>query len=139
MSISTSRGSYTDCYDLFDRALQTDFGVQRIFLNYGDAVNFRLRMNKARQLDRILNSRMEANGDPNHPKFNRSNYDPFTIRIRFDEKRKRWLCRIERNKISDQELEDIVPDFAAEIEAETGLDLTPIDGEFEDEAIEGAS
>jgi hypothetical protein len=92
MTASLDRAAYSDCYDLFDLALQSDFGVEMSFKSYGHAMNYRLRMNRARQLDREISTRIH---DKDHPEYAKSKYSVFTIRI--EKVDGEWMLKIERN------------------------------------------
>ena len=79
MTISNSFGSYTDCVEAMDRALEDDKGI-RIKMKDWDAANFfRMRLHQCRKLDRDRNRQIYEPGDPGHGV---SAYDPLVVRIR---------------------------------------------------------
>ena len=81
MPTSTSRLSYSDCFDYFDQALSDPLGLALGFEYSGDARQFRLRMNAARALDREENALAYAT-NPDHPLFGRSMYDELQLKLR---------------------------------------------------------
>lgn len=81
MPTSTSRLSYSDCFEYFDQALADPLGLAIGFEFSGDARQFRLRMNAARALDREENALVYAS-NPDHPLFGRSQYDEFQLKLR---------------------------------------------------------
>ena len=79
MTISKSRGSYTDCMDIMDQALEDDRGI-RIAQRDFDSANFlRMRVHMARSLDRKTNREIYPVDDFKH---NTSVYDPLYCQIR---------------------------------------------------------
>ena len=84
MSMSLSRQSYEDCYEIMDKALEAADGVRVGFEDQDDATYFRMRMNQARTLDRRF-SEERYNGDD--PRRRKSNYDALSFRIRRNEGR----------------------------------------------------
>lgn len=81
MPTSTSRLSYSDCFEYFDQALADPLGLALGFEFSGDARQFRLRMNAARALDREENALVYA-ATPEHPLFGRSQYDELQLKLR---------------------------------------------------------
>ena len=79
MAVSTSRIAFSDCFDLLERAINDEKGIRIKFATYDDAFNFRLRIHKARQIDRVDNRLSYDNG---HPLHGRSVYDQITCKIR---------------------------------------------------------
>lgn len=79
MPTSTSRLSYTDCFDYFEQALADPKGLAIGFEFSGDARHFRLRLHAARALDRRENAETYEQG---HPLFGRSMFDEIVLRIR---------------------------------------------------------
>ena len=95
MSLSDSRLSYEDCYKVMDKALDSSHGVRVGYINYEEASYFRMRMNKARSLDRRFNGERYTVGQPLHK---RSEYDMLTFRVRFNEDM--WWVYAERKSMS---------------------------------------
>lgn len=79
MASSTSRLSYSDCYDLFDKALAADKGIRFPVLDKGSANHFRVRLNTARALNRRDNY---ASYTEDHPLWGRSEYDSLSVLVR---------------------------------------------------------
>lgn len=104
MPVSNSRLSYTDCFTLFDRALDDKKGV-RYQVNKGasrgDAWQFRLRMHNARQIDRKDNKELYEVGAP---LYGRSIYDPLLIQIKQDVEQKWWIYVV-HTEIDGDEIE----------------------------------
>ena len=79
MSLSNSRLSYSDCYDLMDKALDEPRGI-RVEVSDLNAANYlRMRMHHARQINRSENTRTYP--DAAEPLHGRSIYDIFVVRI----------------------------------------------------------
>jgi hypothetical protein len=106
---SNSRTAYSDCFDLYDRALGTDRGVRYICEFENQAVHFRSRMNKARELDRKINREI-YHDQTDHPLFGRSEYDIFTVKVRRDFERDKWMVLVERLVLSETRIEEIPSD-----------------------------
>jgi hypothetical protein len=91
MAVSTSRLAFSDCFELLERAINDAKGIRIKFATFDDAFAFRLRIHKARQMDRVENKELYEEG---HKLYGRSVYDQLTCKIRnFDGGS--WL-RIER-------------------------------------------
>lgn len=81
MPTSTSRLSFTDCFDLFNQALSDPEGIAVGFDHQGDARQLQLRMNAARALDREENAEIYSE-EPEHPLCGRSQYDELQLKLR---------------------------------------------------------
>lgn len=79
MTLSTSRLAYTDCIEVFDRALEDSKGIRISQPGIDEANHFRMRMHQARKLIRDDN-RLTYEDD--HPMFGRSVYDKLAVRIK---------------------------------------------------------
>src|SRR5262249_23027130 len=79
MAVSTSRLAFSDCFELMEKAIADEQGIRVKFATYDDAFNFRLRIHKARQIDR--NDNLESYED-GHQLHGRSVYDTLTCKIR---------------------------------------------------------
>ncbi len=87
MPASTSKGAYTDCFELFDRALEK--GKLRIgFESKGDAHQLYTRLQYCRVLDREESERVYEPGAPN---YGVSAYDPLIVRAPRLEEAKWWV------------------------------------------------
>jgi hypothetical protein len=80
MSLSNSRLSYEDCYEVMDQALEATDGVRVGFEDREQAIFYRMRMNQARQLDRRFNGERYRGVDD--PRRSRSSYDALSMRVR---------------------------------------------------------
>lgn len=86
MVVSSARLAYGDCYSIMDQAIESGRGVrvkiegETFELALGQARHLRLRMHKARSLDRDAN--MEIYFDPLHPMHGQSEYDRLVTRIK---------------------------------------------------------
>lgn len=111
MTLSNSRLSYDDCFEVMDRAIQDPKGVRVKCPTYEKAITFRVRLHKARALDR------KRNGDlyePDHPMSNVSIYDKLVVRIR--RQGEVYWVYIEQNSIEGLEVE-LLSDLELEDEA----------------------
>ena len=97
MTISSSRLSYRDCYELMDKALNTPGGVRALMGTEPEAWRMRLRLNKGRLLDRKINA---ATYDQSHPLYGGSEYDELIFTIKEDVEGGWWLY-LERQKLPD--------------------------------------
>lgn len=91
MPVSNSRLSYSDCFTLFEKALEDTKGARFQVAgggNYGDSHHFRLRMHQARSIDRKDNRELFQLGDP---LFGRSVFDPLVIQIKQDTEGLWWI------------------------------------------------
>jgi hypothetical protein len=77
MTTSTSRMSFLDCQDIFDKALADGKGVRVLFETEGSANHFIGRMHRFRELDRIDNA---SSFDLGHPLHGKSVYDQCVVR-----------------------------------------------------------
>src|SRR6266576_3824526 len=74
-----SRLIHQDCFDLMDQAIANVKGTRIKFPDHGAAWHFRLRLHKARRIDREDNTRTF---ERDHPMYGRSIYDPLVVKIR---------------------------------------------------------
>ena len=85
MTISISRASYTDCYELMDVAIADSRGIrygikaESIAKAIDNATFLRMRMHQARKLDRDQNKEIY---ERDHPMWGCSVYDKLTVRIK---------------------------------------------------------
>lgn len=104
MPVSNSRLSYSDCFSLFDKALEDSKGARYQVnggVKYGDSHHFRLRMHNARSIDRKDNKEVFGIGDP---LYGRSVYDPLIIQIKEDTEGKWWIY-VRHTEIDESEIE----------------------------------
>lgn len=78
MVASTSRFAYLDCFDLLERAMEDEVGVRVKFSTAEEAINYRMRVHKARSIDREDNKSIKR---PEDPLWGRSEYDTLVCRI----------------------------------------------------------
>ena len=97
MAINLSRLAYSDCYDLLEKAISSDYqtGLRVLFANRNEAIHFRQRLHNARYVDRLDNTKVYPD---NHPMYGRSVYDILHIRCREmrDHDKTGWWLRLER-------------------------------------------
>lgn len=94
MTLSSNRGAYQDCFILFEKALASPRGVQKVCPSSGEAHMLRLRLNKARALD------AQTWGGT-------SEFYSIMIRVEYEEARRVWLCKLEKKQFFDTEVEEI--------------------------------
>lgn len=103
MSTSTSRLSYSDCFELMDRALEDPRGVRVKFPDEGGANYFRLRLHSARKIDRQDNCEIYPK---DHPMYGQSPYDQLIARKRYEAPF--WWLYIEHDNVCGHlEIEDL--------------------------------
>ena len=100
MSLSDSRLAYTDCYELFDKAVEANLGIRVRLASHSDAVHLRMRMHQARQIVRKQSKLVYEEGDPF---YGVSEYDQLVIRIKTLEADSHWIF-IEKNTIKAMEI-----------------------------------
>lgn len=85
MPIPNNRTAYPDCFELFDQAVASEHGIRKLMgpdddsAAMGAARHLRLRLHKARDLDRKANMEVYEETDP---KWGTSEYDRFVVRIK---------------------------------------------------------
>lgn len=79
MAGSTSRLSYQDCFELYDKALAAAKGIRHRAGSKDAAMHLKSRLHYARSIDRKDNREVYDEGEP---LYGRSAYDPITIRLR---------------------------------------------------------
>ena len=94
MTLSNSRLSYRDEYTLMQQAIDLPNGARAFIGTHGDAINYRLRLNKARQLDRNLNAQAY---EPGHLLYGGSVFDELIITLREDTEGNWWVY-LEKSK-----------------------------------------
>jgi hypothetical protein len=107
VSTPLSKLAYADCYELLDRAMESERGIQRLFVDKGEAMNYRMRLQKARDEDRKQSRLVYQPGDP---LYNTTEYAALTVRMpSLDHERQRWVVRIEKRLVGEMEIEEIPP------------------------------
>lgn len=79
MTISNHYGAYLDCYKLLDAAIEDMKGLRVQVADDGAAIHLRMRLHRARTLDREHNMKVY---DEDKPMYNASVYDKLIVRIR---------------------------------------------------------
>jgi hypothetical protein len=86
--MSSSRLSYKAEYDLMDQALKTEKGVRSHIGSREASMLYRLKLNKARQLDRKTNAEAYQ---PGHILHGGSEYDELVFTVREDTEGEWWV------------------------------------------------
>lgn len=107
MSISKSRGAYSDCRDLFERAIDDPKGCRIYIGDQGNARHFVMRMHQCRQIDRNDNADMYELG---HPMHGASPWDKLKCSMKPDPKGDFWVYieKIELNLGAVENLSELV-------------------------------
>ena len=92
MSLPSKPAAYRDCYELFDLALATPGGVRAPCPTENRAKHFQARMNKARVIERDLNSRIYGK---NHRLYDTSPWDGYTVRVLGPDPAGEWWVYVE--------------------------------------------
>jgi len=95
-------------FELFDQALASERGVQRLFAGKdgrGAAFNFRVRLHSARKHDRRHSREVY---EPGHHLYNKTPYSAITVREPyFDEKKDAWVLKLEKHTLEAMVVEEI--------------------------------
>ena len=119
MPLPFNRSAFGDCFALFDQAVASPRGVQRLFDDPGAAAAFRMRLYQARALDR-KNNRLIYSAQPDHPMYGVSEFEQITIRIIEDPSRGKWLCRLEKVDYASMEVEELAASEGPQVEEIAG-------------------
>ena len=79
MPSSTNLGAYTDCVEIFDRAVASRQGIRIPVSTPGDGRLMVLRLQQARSL--VREKSKEIYSDPADPAYGTSPYDPLIVRM----------------------------------------------------------
>lgn len=118
MPVSSSRLSYSDCFTLFDKALEDSTGARfqpkasKGEDNFGDCYYFRLRMHQARAIDRKDNAKLFEVG---HPMHGHSVYDPMITQIKGPDPDGKFWIYVKHTEINVEDIE-----LLSELEANAG-------------------
>lgn len=93
MSLSNSPLAYADCFEVLDAALADSEGVRVQAESRDVAVFMRMRLHKARTVDRDRNA---ATYPDDHPMYGRSAYDALICRIKCSKDKTKWYVNIEK-------------------------------------------
>lgn len=102
MSLPTNRFAFLDCYDIFDKAIETANGVRVPVKDHDSALHLRMRLHQARKINRQDNL---AQYEPGHPMYGCSAYDPLVIRIK--NINERFYIYLEPNSIDLSIIEEL--------------------------------
>ena len=89
MPSSTNLGAYTDCIEVFDRALSSPEGIRIPFPDNGSGRQMMLRLQQARQL--VREKSKEIYSDPSDPSWGTSPYDHLIVRVPRQIEGKWWV------------------------------------------------
>ena len=103
MVAATSRFAYLDCFDLLERAMDDEVGVRVKFNSAEEAINYRMRIHKARSIDREENKSIKK---PEDPLYGRSEYDKLVCRIEHYSEGHSFLY-VEKRTVNDLEIENL--------------------------------
>lgn len=111
MATSMSRLAYQAEFDLLDQAVESERGVQRLFYGHdigrGQAMNFRVRLHTARDVDRRESRKFYA---PDDPMYGQTIYAQITVRNPYwDAERGAWVLQLIKNQIGEMVVEEIPP------------------------------
>lgn len=84
MSTSRSRLAFQDCITIYQKAMEDEFGCRVRMKDRSAAINFRMRMHTARQLDRDDNKFVYRENE-SHQLYGRSVFDQLVCKIRYFE------------------------------------------------------
>ena len=110
MPSSTNLGAYTDCVEIFDRAVASRQGIRIPVSTPGDGRLMVLRLQQARSL--VREKSKEIYSDPADPAYGTSPYDPLIVRMP-REIEGRWWVYIEPRLANADDIEEL-GDEAAE-------------------------
>lgn len=106
MSAPTTRQSYGDCFELWEKAIEAPEGIRFRVINGDVAINLRMRLQMARQIDRKDNL---ATYELGHPMHGSSIYDPLQVLIREDADLAWWVYIEPRAVHIIGEIEELQP------------------------------
>ena len=102
MTMPDSILAYQDCLELFDRALADQVGIRVRCSSWDEASYLRLRMHKARSLDRRRNKEAYAIG---HQMHGGSAYDELLVTIKADGER--IFIYLKKRKVEEEAVEGL--------------------------------
>jgi hypothetical protein len=105
MTTSTSRLAFTDCQDIFEKAMSDPVGIRVMFETEGKARHFIGRMHRFRELDRLDNAQQFE--DKSHPLHGKSNYDQCVVRLPKQDTEGYWWVYVEKMTIDNMVIESL--------------------------------
>jgi hypothetical protein len=105
MATPKSKLAYGPMYEILDMALDSVRGIERRFDRKGEAFQFRVRIQKARDMHRELSYELYTQDDP---LYGQTPYAALTIRYP-RQVEGRWVVRIEKELLSEMDLVEIPP------------------------------
>lgn len=106
MGTSSSRLSYPDCEQFFNKALEDPIGVRLYFQTEGHARQFYVRCNSYRTICREDNQKIHSQ-DRNHPLYGRSEYDPIQLTVIPTEDRSEWFVYARIYALNESAIESL--------------------------------
>mgnify|MGYP001604604296 CR=1 FL=1 len=106
MATSQSRLSYSDCYEVLDKAIANQKGIRVQVDDFGAGNNYRLRLHQARAIDRKDNRETFPEG---HKLHGRSVYDQLVVRIK--EIKGKWWMYLERFSTANLNIEPLGEEY----------------------------
>lgn len=103
MTTPISIASYSDCVDLFERAIQTKIGIRIEVADYGAGKQLSVRLHTYRKYAR---ERSMEQYEPTDPAYGTSGYDSLTVREPSRDSNGTWWVRIEP-KVTFGKVEEI--------------------------------
>lgn len=88
MSLPNQVAAFTDCYDLYERALHDSLGARAKLPSYKDATLYQLRLHHARSLLRLESRRIYDSADI---RYNKSEFDCLKATVRMDPSGAWWV------------------------------------------------
>lgn len=105
MATSQSRLSYTDCYEVLDKAIANQKGIRVEVSDLGAGRHYRVRLHQARSIDRKDNKETYPE---DHKLHGRSVYDQLVVRLRLV--KSKWWMYIERFSTDNLNIEPLGED-----------------------------
>lgn len=115
MPIASNRMSYTDCYEILDKAGNDPKGIRVPFDSRREARHYQMRLHNSRAVDRRENKSLYQPGDP---LYGQSAYDVYSIRMREGDDGT-WFVYIEPK---DKYINATMVESLSEIEGEDEVD-----------------
>jgi hypothetical protein len=105
-AVINSFQAHEDCFEVLDRALESDTGVRAMMDDKGAAIHYRMRLHYARKLDRERSTEAHPT---DHPDYGKSVYDNLVVSVR--EENNTWWIYITTRKapLVIEDLDDVVP------------------------------
>lgn len=109
MPLTDQIGAYTDCFDIWNRALADPTGVRVLVSTQSQAFMLQMRLNHSRKLEREQSKRIYTKTDP---QWNTSEFDPLIVRVKPTAEGDGWWVYIERHGTEIMDIETLSEDSA---------------------------